>query len=678
MSCYTTDSCNYTCTSTVPQACHLLPLNIFTKVGLVQCPAVSMCSSFEVDPSSCVAQSNDKSTKCYGEKYISRIESQLKESEIQPPFDIIGDNLDILKSTSSMTKENQRKSFHWFILVGLQRRVLDSTMLDDKPKHDILSLPNHSFLPNAQDINILERNMNHHILKVITRHVKCLKSFAHCVPKHIDHPFMEETSKKSTHFILDLLDKNENLHDDIISILEHIHQKYIAHTLGEKAEVLERKVFGGDVLTNERAYTAQLAMQNCETDYYKLGGLIHRPEGLHRMMNFLLFIYQEFYKPSSAFEQGTLYQLRNVIHRVDVTGKDKVVEAYRAHYAFVEDALDAFILGATMDVMGLNDLNGSPQQWNPNILSMYSNEEQLSWLRNLAEAVINKHINLQGSTHLQDLVEEAARLDAQNARLHSMFDAVTSQYMCTCQKNYKTIGHFKRHLEREHNWHFLTAAREEPKKGDKVAVWRSSFMKAALILRDTSDAYKMGDGNRIFLNAKFEMLCANVAGHTKYQLWLWRMMAYEQAILTPKQAFEYKWNTTANLNGTIDGNIPNDNLVEICVQLVKKKIKEQGSNFTFNSAQTTALACQIQDELRENIRYQVSMKPSGKSRTKTDKSSDINLMLMELMAGDIFENIQGRQFENFKNIKDVFEKVNLHKLHIWISKQKERASFEMM
>lgn len=69
---------------------------------------------------------------------------------------------------------------------------------------------------------------------------------------------------------------------------------------------------------------------------------------------------------------------------------------HRAHYAFVEDALDAFILGATMDVMGLNDLNGSPQQWNPNILSMYSNEEQLSWLRNLAEAVINKHINLQG------------------------------------------------------------------------------------------------------------------------------------------------------------------------------------------------------------------------------------------------------------------------------------------
>ena len=81
------------------------------------------------------------------------------------------------------------------------------------------------------------------------------------------------------------------------------------------------------------------------------------------------------------------------------------------------------------------------------------------------------------------------------------------------------------------------------------------------------------------------------------------MLAYEQAIHTPKQAFEYKWNTTAYLNGIIDGNIPNDNLVELCVQLVKKKkIKEQGSNFTFKRSQTASLACQIKEKLRENFR----------------------------------------------------------------------------
>ena len=69
---------------------------------------------------------------------------------------------------------------------------------------------------------------------------------------------------------------------------------------------------------------------------------------------------------------------------------------YRAHYAFVKDALDAFILGATLDVMELDDLSGSPQQWNPTILYIYSEEWQLSWLLSLAETIINKHINMQG------------------------------------------------------------------------------------------------------------------------------------------------------------------------------------------------------------------------------------------------------------------------------------------
>ena len=69
---------------------------------------------------------------------------------------------------------------------------------------------------------------------------------------------------------------------------------------------------------------------------------------------------------------------------------------YRAHYAFVKDALDAFILGATLDVMELEDPSGSPQQWNPTILYIYSEEGQLSWLLSLVETIINKHINMQG------------------------------------------------------------------------------------------------------------------------------------------------------------------------------------------------------------------------------------------------------------------------------------------
>lgn len=41
------------------------------------------------------------------------------------------------------------------------------------------------------------------------------------------------------------------------------------------------------------------------------------------------FIYQRYYKVSSAAEKGTLSQLRNVIHRVDVSGGNGAVDKFK-------------------------------------------------------------------------------------------------------------------------------------------------------------------------------------------------------------------------------------------------------------------------------------------------------------------------------------------------------------
>jgi hypothetical protein len=37
----------------------------------------------------------------------------------------------------------------------------------------------------------------------------------------------------------------------------------------------------------------------------------------------------------------------------------------------------------------------------------------------------------------------------------------------------------------------------KPSELDHIALYRASFMKCALLLRDTNDAYKMGDGDRV-------------------------------------------------------------------------------------------------------------------------------------------------------------------------------------
>lgn len=86
----------------------------------------------------------------------------------------------------------------------------------------------------------------------------------------------------------------------------------------------------------------------------------------------------------------------------------------------------------------------------------------------------------------------------------------------------------------------------------------------------------MGDGDRILRNSKFEMLCASVRGHTKYKLWLWRFQAYVTAILTQKRLKKISGTAQQVQMEVLKKNIPNDNMMELHVQLVKKKSSRNG------------------------------------------------------------------------------------------------------
>lgn len=60
----------------------------------------------------------------------------------------------------------------------------------------------------------------------------------------------------------------------MITLLQRIHHLAVPHI---DSVTPERIVFGGDVLTNERTFSAQEAMQNVPSEFESLSGLIHRP-----------------------------------------------------------------------------------------------------------------------------------------------------------------------------------------------------------------------------------------------------------------------------------------------------------------------------------------------------------------------------------------------------------------
>ena len=100
-------------------------------------------------------------------------------------------------------------------------------------------------------------------------------------------------------------------------------------------------------------------------------------------------------------------------------------------------------------------------------------------------------------------------MDTLKRHVEEMYDQQQHRYVCeVCEKQYKTTSGLQRHLSNTHqlNITHMPLQEEIAPKTDHVGIYCSSFMKCALLLRDTNDAYQMGDGDRILRNSKLQML----------------------------------------------------------------------------------------------------------------------------------------------------------------------------
>lgn len=156
--------------------------------------------------------------------------------------DIIGDNINISRNPSQMSEDRRRKSWHWFLLVVLNKRVLNPELDDSQPIVEISSSENSTFVPKFNDCNTLDMNFIFHIMHILLNYIRCLKKYKNCFPKFISHLHLEELSRKSDFAILDLVDKSENNAENMISILENIHTNYIPRTDDDNPSVTKTTV----------------------------------------------------------------------------------------------------------------------------------------------------------------------------------------------------------------------------------------------------------------------------------------------------------------------------------------------------------------------------------------------------------------------------------------------------
>ncbi|XP_053388276.1 uncharacterized protein LOC128551443, partial [Mercenaria mercenaria] len=584
-----------------------------------------------------------------------------EECQKAKPIEVIGDNLDICISPAKMTMDKQRHSLHCFLTMVKQRRVTyeDLNVQSDTCQTPILDISTHQWIPSKQHMDSVTGNFIFHISHTRLKYVKCLEPVKESYQSYIPHKCIDITKEKSVVLNCDLIDASENSSQGMIEILQKVHELTVPHT---QDTVIQKVVFGGDVLTNERAFSAQEAMQNNKSPYASLCGIIHRPEGLHRQFNFLQVIYQLFYKENSSMDRGSLYHLRSWINRRDVSGPKEVVQKFRPHQQFIDDVLDAYLVGVFLDMMDMETVTSEPRS--PPLLNLMNNEQKVKWLNSVSKNIL-ANLNFNEFIHINQLRHDLECLNDDDNQIEAMKQG--DIYNCAlCNKTYTCLPWFKKHLVKKHQWKFHQVNSEVDSSN---AVKNFIFM--ALLFRDTCDSYKMGDGERIVRNAHFEWLYDSAVKHSKYKIWLWRMISYVISILGIKESFEYKWNMTVNLKGGICNNIPNDNCVELQVGNIKRELNTQGANKSYESAKMICMTTQVVDAIREQLIRTTKTARSKRDRPAVDKSKDIICMIQCLRQQGY---VKGITWKSFSTYRDPLQCVDADELHSCINKQKKIAN----
>lgn len=149
------------------------------------------------------------------------------------------------------------------------------------------------------------------------------------------------------------------------------------------------------------------------------------------------------------------------------------------------------------------------------------------------------------------------------------------------------------------------------------------------------------------------------------------MLCLNNFILSPKEAFEYRWNASVNIVGGIGNNIPDDNACELAVKAVKGKLRTQGPNLTFESAKVVCDTLQAQQAISDQMVVESGHHPAGHGHARPDKTQDVLRMSTELQG---LWGGEDTRWVGFRDFVDPLSTVKIPELHKWMENRKAKSA----
>ena len=364
---------------------------------------------------------------------------------------------------------------------------------------------------------------------------------------------------------------------------------------------------------------------------------------------------------TSRQEGGTLFQLRNLINRRNVShvtqGKVNEIED------FFELVTVCHIQAVFMLYFGMKDRKGSPTLNMPTEDKIHhlTAQQRSSLLRGKVADIVDKYITTNWA---------GARATSDNIRRVTGAENVHEDHNYSSTASSITPASAGLH---SHN------------DDDGVLAYACAVLSDGMFMLEFRDAIREGDGRRVLRCWTVMMIYFKSAQRVKYALEGFYLLAQIKALLPRRLAEEVTWNRFVNNSaGVLGRNISLDFHMEHMNRTYKEQMLRMGSNVTSKTLDALGQAFRHSTVVSDNLRDSTHIHtPSGR-HSVADTEKDEHAIIQELMSSQVFTYIPRRCHASFRNIKsNVFSGINADSYLQWLQTcldqlRKERHIYSLL
>lgn len=327
---------------------------------------------------------------------------------------------------------------------------------------------------------------------------------------------------------------------------------------------------------------------------------------------------EKFYKSDSAREVGTLYQLKCIINRRNVTTNSS--KDYHAISAFVDLTCEGHVVAAALSFFGMNDIN-------------------------------SQCIRIPNGIHLADV-------NVRKRTLKQMIGELVDELLLN------KISRSMEELETEENF-------QRCNNQDGVYNYATNFLKFSLLRKICMMATRSGDGNRVIRHWKYAMLLYHIAHKFKYRLEVFLLQAGILALYTPRIKHQIIWNRFINLSGGSSKNLDGDYVMELLNKYAKSRVKLINQNHTPELVQRIGKTMMYCHDINDHLEKEIHSSPISRKHVSQDTQSDLQKVVAELQNAEVFKVTPNRVHPSFPNEKsDIFNDFDVKGFHQWLKAKK--------